>query len=245
MAKTQCAVCSRNLGVFSIKTKISDGAVCNKCLNHSGIAILNNPRAHNQQSIKEMVNKQIFIKKAFHCTKSVGIYLILDESNQAFKIGKNIFSYDHLLSYELLEDDQSIIKGGLGSAVAGGLLFGGVGAIVGGVVGKRKTNGICSSMKIRVSLKNTYADVVYINFIAAQTKTNTFFYKSAQSNAQKCITLLETIIDLNRQNSNNHPTTIIQSDSVADEIIKFKSLLDQGIITQEEFDKKKKELLGL
>lgn len=32
--------------------------------------------------------------------------------------------------------------------------------------------------------------------------------------------------------------------SVADELIKFKGLLDQGVITQEEFDKKKKELLG-
>lgn len=32
--------------------------------------------------------------------------------------------------------------------------------------------------------------------------------------------------------------------SVADEIIKFKQLLDQGILTQEEFDKKKKELLS-
>ena len=32
--------------------------------------------------------------------------------------------------------------------------------------------------------------------------------------------------------------------SIADEIIKLKSLLDSGIITQEEFDKMKKELLG-
>ena len=31
--------------------------------------------------------------------------------------------------------------------------------------------------------------------------------------------------------------------SVADEIMKFKRLLDEGGITQEEFDKKKKELL--
>ncbi|ERK48506.1 PH domain-containing protein [Leptotrichia sp. oral taxon 879] len=31
--------------------------------------------------------------------------------------------------------------------------------------------------------------------------------------------------------------------SVADEIMKFKRLLDEGVITQEEFDKKKKELL--
>lgn len=33
--------------------------------------------------------------------------------------------------------------------------------------------------------------------------------------------------------------------SSADELRKFKSLLDDGIITQEEFDAKKKELLGL
>ena len=33
--------------------------------------------------------------------------------------------------------------------------------------------------------------------------------------------------------------------SVADEIKKYKELLDSGILTQEEFDKKKKELLNL
>lgn len=36
-----------------------------------------------------------------------------------------------------------------------------------------------------------------------------------------------------------------QQVSSADELLKFKSLLDQGVITQEEFNKKKKELLGL
>lgn len=36
-----------------------------------------------------------------------------------------------------------------------------------------------------------------------------------------------------------------QAGSAADEILKFKNLLDQGVITQEEFDMKKKQLLGL
>ena len=39
--------------------------------------------------------------------------------------------------------------------------------------------------------------------------------------------------------------TIIQQVSAADEIKKFKELLDDGIISQEEFDAKKKQLLGL
>ncbi len=40
-------------------------------------------------------------------------------------------------------------------------------------------------------------------------------------------------------------TTVVQQTSAADELKKFKELLDMGIITQEEFDAKKKQLLGL
>ena len=43
-------------------------------------------------------------------------------------------------------------------------------------------------------------------------------------------------------NQGNSTTTAV---SAADEIKKFKELLDSGIITQEEFDAKKKQLLGL
>ena len=39
--------------------------------------------------------------------------------------------------------------------------------------------------------------------------------------------------------------TSVASISAADELKKFKELLDEGIITQAEFDAKKKELLGL
>ena len=43
-----------------------------------------------------------------------------------------------------------------------------------------------------------------------------------------------------KQNSGENSTL-----SAADELRKFKELLDQGVITQEEFDAKKKQLLGL
>lgn len=39
--------------------------------------------------------------------------------------------------------------------------------------------------------------------------------------------------------------TIVQGVSAADELRKFKELLDMGVLTQEEFDAKKKQLLGL
>ncbi|MBO7170519.1 MAG: SHOCT domain-containing protein [Clostridia bacterium] len=48
-----------------------------------------------------------------------------------------------------------------------------------------------------------------------------------------------------RGSKNNSSTTIIQASSNAEELKKYKDLLDAGIITQEEFDAKKKQLLGL
>ena len=57
---------------------------------------------------------------------------------------------------------------------------------------------------------------------------------------------IENYINQAKNKTNNSAFTMATNQiSTADEILKFKSLLDQGIITQEEFDKKKKELLGL
>ncbi len=40
-------------------------------------------------------------------------------------------------------------------------------------------------------------------------------------------------------------TVVVNQTSAADEILKLKQLLDAGVLTQEEFDAKKKQLLGL
>lgn len=54
------------------------------------------------------------------------------------KKNPKIYKYSDIVDYELLEDGESITKGGLGRAVVGGALFGGVGAVVGGVTGHKK-----------------------------------------------------------------------------------------------------------
>ena len=45
--------------------------------------------------------------------------------------------------------------------------------------------------------------------------------------------------------ANKDRPTVVNSVSAADEIRKLKELLDLGIISQEEFDAKKKQLLGI
>lgn len=144
----------------------------------------------------------------------------------------------------MLEDGETITKGGLGRSVAGGLLFGGVGAIVGGVTGGKKSKNVCTSMRIKITLRDSYRSTVYIPFILTKTKTRGFIYQAAQSSAQECLSTLQIIAD--QCQSEKELASGNQSNaSAADEILKFKQLMDAGVITSEEFESKKKQLLGL
>ncbi len=78
----------------------------------------------------------------------------IDENNRLLRLpcfSKNIiFSYDDIISYELLQNGESITKGGLGSAIVGGAMFGGVGAIVGRITGSKKTKQEISEFRIKI-----------------------------------------------------------------------------------------------
>lgn len=60
--------------------------------------------------------------------------------------------------------------------------------------------------------------------------------------ATKAVDFIKTKI---RESKNSASPVVVAATSSADELKKFKELLDLGIISQEEFDAKKKELLGL
>lgn len=53
------------------------------------------------------------------------------------------------------------------------------------------------------------------------------------------------LIERQQENARSVPVAAAPVKDAAEEIKKFKELLDMGIITQDEFDAKKKQLLGL
>lgn len=75
-------------------------------------------------------------------------------------------------------------------------------------------------------------------FDAASDENSVLF--SSKSDYSVALKMQEHILSYNDRPSQQPAAT-----SAADEIVKFKGLLDQGIITQEEFDSKKKQLLGI
>lgn len=75
-------------------------------------------------------------------------------------------------------------------------------------------------------------------FDATKDENTIMFNKAHNLEASKIKNFIEKFILERNNNSSNNQT------SIADEILKFKSLLDSGIISQEEFDKKKQQLLN-
>jgi hypothetical protein len=76
---------------------------------------------------------------------------------------------------------------------------------------------------------------------AVDDENSVVFSMDQNDKAEEIKNYIEGII-LNRSKGGQ---TVVQQASAADEILKFKNLLDAGVITQEEFDAKKKALLGL
>ena len=247
--KVKCAACDKEVGLnrYQIDKNVW---LCPNCFKQAG-GVQNFIKMKNMtiEQIKELVltNKQKL--ENFNATKKVGSYFYIDEVNKQWVIPKGaisgriknatIYNYSDIISFELLEDGSSVATGGTGKALAGGILFGGVGALVGGVTGKKKIKNTCSLLQIKITVDNSDKAVEYINLINVETKKDGIVYKSAYSMAQEILSILEKIYNSSADKSKNNT----EISSIADEILKFKNLLDSGVITQEEFEKKKNELL--
>lgn len=84
------------------------------------------------------------------------------------------------------------------------------------------------------------------SFIKFETKNENYQFV-VRGNDEKCIEQIKTKLNeaIEHSKKTRISENIFMQKSTASEIKEFKELLDMGIITQEEFDAKKKELLGL
>ena len=138
----------------------------------------------------------------------------------------------------------------------GGALFGGAGAVLGALSDGSITR--CRSLGIKVTINDINSPLVYISFVADQAATLTKTtlskdYIEKVSLASECMSLFSIIAGQNKvvresmynekieQISHNNTGSL----SIPDEIMKYKAMLDNGIITLEAFGKSKKQIVKL
>ena len=77
---------------------------------------------------------------------------------------------------------------------------------------------------------------------------NSFTFDTTRVSNQKMREVADYVkqkVEEAKQKKNAPVQQVVNQVSAADELIKYKQLLDMGAITQDEFDAKKKSLLGL
>ena len=179
--------------------------------------------------------------------------LSIDNTNNKICIANTtttkLYDYSDLLAAELIKDGESITKSERGSqvvgAVIGGILLGGAGAVIGGLSGKKTTTEVINSLELKLTFSNsTYGErFTFFRKTNKNDDTKSYIYK-----ANRWMDLMNTIIlKTEKENHENSHKKIdpapSNSFSIADEITKLKTLKDDGIITNAEFDAQKSKLL--
>ena len=262
-SKENCIICGNEVGALN-RTKMDDGNyICSNCVAKVGISsgyTLNTLKSSSTDDIKKRMEYVEIDSKEnsdrvsqFKSTYQVGGYIWFDDEHKWFvlpqgtftsKIDKSyVFKYQDLLDFEVLEDGTSITKGGFGKALVGGAIFGLAGAIAGG--SSKQTKQVCNKLQVKITTRNIDRPVVYIDLINTEFKKDGFVYKQASKSVQEILSKFQLIVDQLESESNDTNTSASAGVSTADEIKKIKELLDMGAITQEEFDRKKSELLNM
>ena len=151
----------------------------------------------------------------------------------------NMLDFSDIVECEIMEDSKTIMKGGIGRAIVGGALAGGVGAIV--ASNTRKSNDVINNLHIRIITKNVSNSLHIINIIKSETKKYSPEYKIAINFANNVYATLTSII---KGNSNENVLQSNNSEDFVEQLEKLSKLKSDGIITEKEFEESKQKILN-
>lgn len=153
-------------------------------------------------------------------------------------------AFNSIINVELIEDNSTIMQGGIGRAIAGGVLAGGVGAIVG--ASTRSSDDVVRSLQVRIITNNLDNPCNLISIISspdAKIKRDSGIYKEMFALTQEIYSIVYSIIEQNKKaevcTKNN-----VDAFSISDRMKELVHLKNQQLITEVEYEAKRSELLA-
>lgn len=150
-----------------------------------------------------------------------------------------------LTGIEFQAQFDSQIKGRSGSALVGGALFGAAGAVVGGSRGKKVKTVEKNSSALFHLIDTSSKKEIVIELWAVNTSLINIFKKNYLATDYDLDQLFGPDSNSTSSSVNEKISTDEHIQNVNKRLANLKSLLDQDLIEQTEFDAKKKEILGL
>lgn len=159
--------------------------------------------------------------------------------------GRDVVNYGQIVRSEVCVDSEILIKtdrlGQVGGAMLGGMLTGGVGALIGALGAKKKQVKNIKRVELKIIVSGSTTPTYTIVFGSVRG----FDANQAIANASKWHDLLSIAIkehgDSVQLASSKQSS---QPQSVADELNKYADLLKKGFLSEDEFKKAKAALLS-
>lgn len=112
-------------------------------------------------------------------------------------------------------------------------------------IDRKETRKEVENFKIKLTLNNFQNPTVYIEILRKKKiLTNSFEYKNMYEDAQEILSTL-AVIRTNNKDSNTQLENSNDTITVTEQLRELKALLDEDVITDEEFNTKKKNLLKI
>ena len=123
-------------------------------------------------------------------------FISVDDTRNLFYIGNNMYVYKYdfskLTDFEYFENGNVIVSGKSLATVAGGLMFGLRGAIV-GASGKRKQINEINNVSLKIYLNDLNKPQIQLTLLSQKTKTESSAYQLASSKADEMLGILNYI----------------------------------------------------
>jgi len=114
------------------------------------------------------------------------------------EIKSKIVSYRDLLSAEVLVDGTEVVKTSrgsqLGGAILGGIIDGGVGAIIGGLSGSKTSIKKVNSIRLQIVINDSSEPIHLVNFLEGENDAGSFTCRQAMDQARYWQGLLSVFI---------------------------------------------------
>ena len=226
-----CSVCGEKIGIFD-RELCSDGFICKRCrslFSDLGMDYKTVPVDKLKADWKFFDDRRE-CAKGFENLQEPGTMVAYANRAQRLMTVAGIpgwFAFDELVDYTVEVEEKVITetKGGVTRAIAGEIVAGPVGAVVGSSTAKK------DSRKEQSKPKMSF--IVEYPMGRFQSPVYTYSCKVRE--------LCEEIFK-ERAETKKVPDTL---SSIADELMKFKKLLDVGAITEDEYNAEKERLLNL
>lgn len=105
-----------------------------------------------------------------------------------------IIAYRDLVGCDLFEDGKMVEKGSLVGAVAGEVLFDGLGGALLGSVACAYNEAYCSSMMLKIITRQRGNEVIFLPLIQSKTKCDSASYRRAVEDAFEIVDKIDEIV---------------------------------------------------